>query len=1081
MIGVCQPSFLCPLTFLSFARLGILAAGSEACVLESHSVVAFIQLVRCIRESCQDLSYCGLRSESDCNSAFTGSGLFGIDIISPVAPGVMLWQICPRLCRRCGSDTPGTDALGNPCEAGWSYMEGSCFKFFTREAEQPQVSWHSAEESCREVGAHLASADTPAKNHAVFETIRNDPRSRQGFLGWKAWIGLRTEPGRCSRSADDWHWVASGEPLRFANWGNSDTRQSNKSPDCCCSTKDDEFCALVNSPFENFRWDNRHCSKLLASWVCERPSRFREIVEGTCDDHGLSTILDEVVCEVAARRLLLTDKIAWNMQDSLAPEGCSFHMYSQFGLTVASAPDNRGRPMNRSLQTARFMICGQHKQQQQQQQQLQNQDEGTKTRNTTVTPSPTVVAAEERKESFSGSWVGHVCNGAAWLLVVLTAFILRRSWYRPALMLAHRAKQMVARPLCGLRKPTVSREDPWIAGVVLQRRHDLTRLAAVCLLIVDLWHLTATAFVVDRMCPSIANLETNTQLVLLHIASVMAVLSFLLAAHRTKGPKAMTCFVVGELCLRFARTAVLREQSLLSSTRRVEEIIWRVILGLGCPPVSMAIVNACFSGCVAVLYSQVVADDMIITVTSASGILVSGDCIRLWSPDEVRAVVKTSQTLEALGSAWQGTNTTIYPNFAPLLETIAQQSTSLSAFLLKEALICAVVLFVVAAVGGLLAKDATSSARQQGTEQVSKAVSRILANLCDCVVHLDEDLNMAAPAPRLASLLMLGRQDMSGSAFKERLGAGELKHFEAALRSERDVTPSALGAGDAQMISFKDAMGISVACQVFHTTFVNPSGKQFYMLGINEVGERLRPEMEPAWRSEVAPVPAAAAAAAAAAKASAAAAAAALAAAAADWAVELSSECSESSEGRSTSGGVEEPELLLLLDFLGEDTRIRYSSPAAQRLLGIKKPGSMLVDVLEDPKAFLTIVRTVCDDILTGRVTLPHRFSLGVLPLKGKKRRRSKYRVEASLLFPEPPENESDDILISMWLNRIPSAPKGSPTLGGESGSLQPLPDFWGIRAARMWLQCNVLAQHQAEPDLSFLSTYETTPILKCG
>ena len=109
-----------------------------------------------------------------------------------------------------------------------------------------QLPWDQAQESCSDLGGHLATFATYEENMAVVEA------SFEGF-----WFGLSQSPG-ASEPDLGWGWV-TGEQLNYLAWFTSEPNNATGAEDCAIQTLQDypawddatcsySYCLLYTSP-----------------------------------------------------------------------------------------------------------------------------------------------------------------------------------------------------------------------------------------------------------------------------------------------------------------------------------------------------------------------------------------------------------------------------------------------------------------------------------------------------------------------------------------------------------------------------------------------------------------------------------------------------------------------------------------------------------------------------------------------------------------------------------------------------------------------------------------------------------------
>lgn len=167
--------------------------------------------------------------------------------------------------------------------------------------------------------------------------------------------------------------------------------------------------------------------------------------------------------------------------------------------------------------------------------------------------------------------------------------------------------------------------------------------------------------------------------------------------------------------------------------------------------------------------------------------------------------------------------------------------------LIQEAVIAILVIVLICAVNLIMGRSLEQCLRLQDTKVQLRAVSNVLSLLCDAVVHLGPDHKIIAPSPKLVSLL---HSAPSAAAY-------EGSDFCSFLQSKEDCSrlTEALDRGESNaresspfddrvvlQVGMRDALGVGFRAELFHTCFEGVDGQLRYLVGINEVGERLHNE-----------------------------------------------------------------------------------------------------------------------------------------------------------------------------------------------------------------------------------------------
>lgn len=142
------------------------------------------------------------------------------------------------------------------CGAGYSPIDGDCFKFFNTEKSFREARASCARENCTDDGVttrtHLATIGSLKQHKGVVALI--NPRSAQ------PWIGLWSNERECTTEKGKWVWRStnSSEDARvpgrlFTHWGTA-------APDCKQPNKNKEAGAFIttNNMWEDDAVTTRH-------------------------------------------------------------------------------------------------------------------------------------------------------------------------------------------------------------------------------------------------------------------------------------------------------------------------------------------------------------------------------------------------------------------------------------------------------------------------------------------------------------------------------------------------------------------------------------------------------------------------------------------------------------------------------------------------------------------------------------------------------------------------------------------------------------------------------------------------------
>ena len=141
---------------------------------------------------------------------------------------------------------PFGDSIAESCEPGWSQMEKKCYKL---ETTAFGVNWNVAEDSCRNIGAHIASIESQCEQNTVVGLSN----------GVAVWTG-----GNDQASEGTFVWLNGNEfyksrvavsgAFTFLSTGFDSASQST------------QHCVQLGASGE---WDDVVCSKTL-NYVCEK-------------------------------------------------------------------------------------------------------------------------------------------------------------------------------------------------------------------------------------------------------------------------------------------------------------------------------------------------------------------------------------------------------------------------------------------------------------------------------------------------------------------------------------------------------------------------------------------------------------------------------------------------------------------------------------------------------------------------------------------------------------------------------------------------------------------------------------------
>eukprot|EP00928_Gymnodinium_smaydae_P096692 TRINITY_DN8593_c0_g1_i1.p1 TRINITY_DN8593_c0_g1~~TRINITY_DN8593_c0_g1_i1.p1 ORF type:complete len:767 (-),score=83.61 TRINITY_DN8593_c0_g1_i1:271-2571(-) len=131
-------------------------------------------------------------------------------------------------------------------------------------------------------------------------------------------------------------------------------------------------------------------------------------------------------------------------------------------------------------------------------------------------------------------------------------------------------------------------------------------------------------------------------------------------------------------------------------------------------------------------------------------------------------------------------------------------------------------------------------ARTIAIESQQTALVSIMKAICDCVVHLNNNLSICGPSPELAALLVRGSGDMSGGNLQPYVVQEDWSRLQNVLLGSSANGPMS----HVLHVRMKDAAALVFKAQIFWSRFVSLNGEARFMLGIAEDIGRFR-EGEP--------------------------------------------------------------------------------------------------------------------------------------------------------------------------------------------------------------------------------------------
>ena len=137
--------------------------------------------------------------------------------------------------------------------------------------------------------------------------------------------------------------------------------------------------------------------------------------------------------------------------------------------------------------------------------------------------------------------------------------------------------------------------------------------------------------------------------------------------------------------------------------------------------------------------------------------------------------------------------------------------------------------------------EALLEARQ--SNRTRALVHRLLSAMCDCMVHLDSELRIVEPCPKLSSLLLRSSatSPLLAQSFLQFMPPDEHERFIQHIRNEELQQASSCGnAAAADLLAFSlhlnlvDANGVLVPIEIFSSFVRDIDGTAFHLVGIKE-------------------------------------------------------------------------------------------------------------------------------------------------------------------------------------------------------------------------------------------------------
>jgi len=773
-------------------------------------------------DHCQDAP--ALCSERDCDAEydvfkwmealFVAPGAHGLyadvrDVYSFTA--VSAW--CPLTCQVCGPERNVkpivTDILRGPCEHGWSYADGVCFKYahgMDDGVSRILLNWGQAEDACQAQGAHLATVATKAAERLVFDLIRQRP-AHLGSLGLWAWIGLWTGPMACSHNSSNWTWIGAPQPISMPHSFFPTT--------CSREWMHVEHAMHTNSIIRGDTGDfsSARVTERRRAWICSKPALFHTVRGGLCQDAGLLPILDFEACAAAAKVLMGTSPIAFRSTRSPKHFGCSTPIVQQ-GVWLNTLPANQ--PVRASQDTT--LLC-----------QSVNTT-GQRVNEPHELPSMWQgVHAGEPYPSLSQSALSTLLV-ASFLPVLMVLGLRRRDLV--ALM------QRCLKCLCN-RETSMGGYFIIVITRVRQWRRTITTVAAVAMGIFHLFELVMISFLEESVCTSDGALpQVRLCIACVHLGGIWVASLYLALTHQFEwaGSRPEWMFVFVIIMLDIAQAVIVREEALLVESRLYRQLFWRLVLGSCTSPAIALLGNLLHVTGTGIAYKMLIPDGFIFTVGSTgAGFLYQQGCNQLWSQQDAltgKALLDSVSRLKGI------LDVSAMDNFMSLVDELLKKQTSFTDFLHSEIILVAIVMLILVCVDTLLFQAVSKSLQLQSTEDQILALSHILDRICGATCQLSRSFSIKTCSPQLGAILRMsaGRPALEGVDFCSIIASEDDRaRFRAFIaQGIRD------GFTEALQLDLMGASNTRVWMQLLCAPFTSVSGYLRILCGLTELEADMR-------------------------------------------------------------------------------------------------------------------------------------------------------------------------------------------------------------------------------------------------
>eukprot|EP00747_Dinoflagellata_sp_TGD_P149577 gnl/TRDRNA2_/TRDRNA2_177028_c0_seq2.p1 gnl/TRDRNA2_/TRDRNA2_177028_c0~~gnl/TRDRNA2_/TRDRNA2_177028_c0_seq2.p1 ORF type:complete len:565 (+),score=48.48 gnl/TRDRNA2_/TRDRNA2_177028_c0_seq2:56-1750(+) len=167
---------------------------------------------------------------------------------------------------------------------------------------------------------------------------------------------------------------------------------------------------------------------------------------------------------------------------------------------------------------------------------------------------------------------------------------------------------------------------------------------------------------------------------------------------------------------------------------------------------------------------------------------------------------------------------------------------SASSFILQELLTASLILYVSSLYWSGLQAEMRATLQNKESSQAKETVQSLLSVMCDAVVHLNTDLQICGPTPKLAALL-LHNQSLDGRSFLGLMPATDSERFLSHVCGTEPKNHA-----QSLNVQLKDSSGDFLEVRMFHASFRDLIGGQGgHVIGLSDLSaqnESSRPPQE---------------------------------------------------------------------------------------------------------------------------------------------------------------------------------------------------------------------------------------------